>query len=102
LRPGSDVEGDGFPNFSGTSAAAPHAAGVAALLLEANPNATPDQVYQALEISALDMEDPYTPGSDPGYDSASGYGFIQADRALDEILGTSNTDIASSSQDTFV
>jgi subtilisin family serine protease len=100
--PGNDPDGDGFPNFSGTSAAAPHAAGVAALLLEANPNATPDQVYQALEISALDMDDPYTPGSNPGYDNATGYGFIQADRALDEILGTSNTDIASSSQDTFV
>jgi Subtilase family len=86
---GFDSDGDGLPNFEGTSAAAPHAAGVAALLLEANPNATPEQVYQALEVSALDMENPYTPGADPGYDTASGYGFIQADRALDEILGTS-------------
>jgi hypothetical protein len=45
------------------------------------------------------MDSPYTSGSDPGYDTATGYGFIQADRALDEILGTSNidTDIASSS-----
>jgi subtilisin family serine protease len=87
---GSDTDGDGFPNFSGASAAAPHAAGVAALLLEANPNATPDQVYQALETSAIDMDSHYTPGADPGYDTATGYGFIQADRALDEILGTSN------------
>jgi subtilisin family serine protease len=98
-----DIEGDGFPNFSGTSAAAPHAAGVAALLLEANPNATPEQVYEALEISALDMNDPYTPGLDPGYDAATGFGFIQADRALDAILGTSNSDIASSdSQEAFI
>ncbi|MEO0015217.1 MAG: hypothetical protein RLZZ535_3606, partial [Cyanobacteriota bacterium] len=97
-----DTDGDGFLNFSGTSAAAPHAAGVAALLLEANPNATPDQVYQALETSAIDMDSPYTSGADPGYDTATGYGFIQADRALDEILGTSNTDIASSSSTDFV
>jgi hypothetical protein len=95
--PDNDTDGDGLPNFEGTSAAAPHAAGVAALLLEANPNATPDRVYQALETSAIDMDSPYTSGADPGYDTATGYGFIQADRALSEILGTSNTDIASSS-----
>lgn len=35
---GQDIEGDGFNNFFGTSAAAPHAAGAFALLMSAIPN----------------------------------------------------------------
>ncbi|MBR8828945.1 MAG: S8 family serine peptidase, partial [Gomphosphaeria aponina SAG 52.96 = DSM 107014] len=84
---GSDVEGDGFPNFFGTSAAAPHAAAVAALMLEAKPNATPEEIYAALEKTALDMNDPFTAGSDPGFDNGTGYGLIQADAAIAELLG---------------
>jgi subtilisin family serine protease len=72
---GDDIEMDGFPNFSGTSAAAPHAAAVAALLLEATPSLSPAQVYATLEGSAIDM------GS-PGFDVDSGFGLIQADVAL--------------------
>jgi subtilisin family serine protease len=78
----SDVEPDGFPNFFGTSAAAPHAAAVAALLLEKQPALLPNEVYAALEQTALDMDDPSTPGFDDGFDFATGWGLIQADRAL--------------------
>jgi subtilisin family serine protease len=63
------------PRFTGTSAAAPHAAAVAALLRQAAPAATPDQVYAALRATALDMDA-------PGFDTSTGYGFIQADAAL--------------------
>ncbi len=66
-----------FPNFFGTSAATPHAAGIAALMLQANPSATPSQIYQALRLSALPMT-----GSGPTPNFFSGYGFIQADLAL--------------------
>jgi hypothetical protein len=65
---------DGVPDFFGTSAAAPHAAAVAALLLQFDPSLAPDDVYSALEATALDM------GS-PGVDFDSGYGLIQADAA---------------------
>ncbi len=78
----SDVEPDGFPNFFGTSAAAPHAAAVAALMLQKDPSLMPNELYAALENSALDMDDPYTPGFDAGFDFATGWGLIQADRAL--------------------
>ncbi|NEQ79458.1 MAG: S8 family serine peptidase [Moorea sp. SIO2I5] len=84
--PGQDVEGDGFPNFFGTSAAAPHAAAVAALMLEAVPGTTPEVIYDILERTALDMDDPFTPGFDEGFDNGTGFGLIQADLAIEELL----------------
>jgi hypothetical protein len=84
----SDPDFDGYPNFFGTSASVGHAAGVAALLIEADPTATPAELYQALENTALDMDDPYTVGFDLGRDAATGDGLIQADLAIAELLGT--------------
>ena len=72
---GNDSDGDGFPNFAGTSAAAPHAAGVAALILDFNATLTPAQVYSAMAGASLDM-------LDPGYDFDSGFGLVQADAAI--------------------
>lgn len=47
-----DYESDGFPNFFGTSAAAPHAAAVAALLRQSEPGLTPAQVAARLTSTA--------------------------------------------------
>lgn len=68
-----------FNPFYGTSAAAPNAAAVAALMLEANPNLTPAQVTADLEQSALVMNG--------GSNAADGAGFIQAPGALRAALG---------------
>ncbi len=74
---GSDIafDADAHPNFFGTSAAAPHAAAVAALMLErANDlgvSLPPSQVYSVLRASARDVES-------AGADFWSGDGLIDA------------------------
>jgi hypothetical protein len=60
--------------FCGTSAAAPHAAAVAALMLENRQSLTVDNVYGALRATAADI-------GAGGVDDLTGNGFIQADDA---------------------
>jgi subtilisin family serine protease len=57
-------------SFSGTSAAAPQAAGLAALILGRHPNWTPNQVRDVLRRAAIDI-DP------PGHDPQTGYGLLR-------------------------
>ena len=87
--PNQDIpeDADSFPNFFGTSAATPHAAGVAALMLEAERlnNLTPDQVKGVLSATASDMDDIYTDGFDKGFDFNTGYGFINAEKAVGKV-----------------
>lgn len=68
----------GFKSFYGTSAAAPHAAAIAALVKSAKPVLAPDEVRAALISSALDVET-------PGFDSNAGYGIVMAPGALQAI-----------------
>jgi autotransporter-associated beta strand protein len=67
----------GFSSFFGTSAAAPHAAAVAALMLERfdakGVTVTPDQLYRVMFDSAVDIT---TTGT--GFDNASGHGRLDA------------------------
>jgi subtilisin family serine protease len=54
----------GDSSFLGTSAAAPHVAGLAALILSMDPALTPDELQAFIETNAIDMG---APGKDPIY-----------------------------------
>ncbi len=96
-------EPDGFPNFFGTSASAPHVAAVAALMLEQRARditarkrflgprkLTPDLIYWALRLTADDMRlrnfggdiGPQRVDNAQGFDFDTGFGFVDAQRAL--------------------
>ena len=66
----------GFEAFFGTSAAAPHAAAIAALVWSYNPALSPASVRAALLQSALDIEA-------VGQDSNSGAGIVMAPSAVE-------------------
>jgi Subtilase family len=70
----------GVRRFCGTSAAAPHAAGVAALMSDAEPSATPEEVRAAMLSSAVPV------GAFGG--CAVGVGLIEAVGAIEDLLNT--------------
>ncbi|HEX6730601.1 MAG TPA: S8 family serine peptidase [Pyrinomonadaceae bacterium] len=88
----------GVGNFSnpffGTSAAAPHAGAIAALLKSANPSLTPAEVRALLTSSAIDIEA-------PGVDHDTGAGIVMAYKVLQAagIAGSANIEFGSVTAD---
>lgn len=66
--------GSGYEAWDGTSMATPHVSGVAALVWSHFPNATNQEIRDALDMTALDL------GS-PGRDNQFGFGLVQAKAA---------------------
>ncbi|PYS98302.1 MAG: hypothetical protein DMF63_16750 [Acidobacteria bacterium] len=70
-----------YTQISGTSMATPYTAGVVALMLDADPTLTPDEIKQILTATASRM---------PGYDDYEvGSGFINAYAAVDKVFNRS-------------
>lgn len=76
---GVSTKTPGFLPFYGTSAAAPAAAAVAALVWSARPTLSAAQVLQAMKQTALDIRA-------PGVDRDSGVGIVMAKPAIDFAL----------------
>ena len=68
---GASSKTPGFLPFFGTSAAAPHAAAVAALIKSVRPDYTNAQILNAMQQTALDIRA-------PGIDRDSGWGIVMA------------------------
>lgn len=66
---------DGYTYKSGTSMAAPHVAGAAAIVWQKNPSWTAHQVRDALFNSATDL-------GDPGVDATFGHGLLNIQAAV--------------------
>jgi serine protease AprX len=83
---------------SGTSMASPHVAGAAAVLLQANPRLTPDQVRMALQSTATPVTNTEQTGRSPFWQA--GYGHINLSAAVNLVRSSGYASAISSKQAT--
>jgi bacillopeptidase F len=75
----SSVPGGSYGNSSGTSMASPHVNGVVALMLEADPGLTVNEIKQIIYDTAFDL-------GIPGEDNDFGWGMVDAFEAVQQVL----------------
>jgi hypothetical protein len=92
-----DGSGNGYGSRgSGTSYATPYVAGIVALMLEANPDLTPELVKEILKFTAERRGDPMFPDLDPFWNRDFGYGMVdsfEACKAVERIDDISSIDV---------
>ena len=74
----------GYQYLSGTSTAAPYVAGVVGLMLSVNPALTSVRIRDVLNSTATDL-------STTGYDVSTGWGIVDAFRAVENVSGPTVT-----------
>ena len=79
------TNGGGYAGACGTSFSAPIVAGVAALVLSKDPSLTPAMVTDILRQSGDDL-------GPAGWDAASGYGRVNAGKAVESAPGVADTE----------
>lgn len=79
---GYDGEPDQFPNFFGTSAAAPNAAAVAAQMKSLDPTLDPAEITEIMTKTAIDVTGRRAA---VGVDNTTGAGLVDAQAALEEV-----------------
>jgi subtilisin family serine protease len=87
----SSIPGGGYAGgWSGTSMATPHIAGIVALMRQANPNLTSEQVRQILLDTAVETPSDITPGDDNtfGHGIVNAFAAVQSAQALLNGWGT--------------
>ncbi|MHC4273534.1 MAG: S8 family serine peptidase [Planctomycetota bacterium] len=77
----SSIPGGTYGTSSGTSMASPHVNGVAALMLQANPDLAVDEIKQIIYDTAFDL-------GAPGEDNDYGWGMVDAFEAVQVALST--------------
>ncbi len=75
----SSMPGGGYGQMSGTSMASPHINGVVALMREANPNLTPEEIKQIIYDTAFNL-------GPAGEDNDYGWGMVDAFEAVQASL----------------
>ena len=83
----SDIGATAYGTISGTSMATPHVAGVAALLWSLKPDATVEDIVNALQSTADDV-------NNDGRDDVYGHGIVQAFDALESLNGAPLSPVA--------
>lgn len=101
LAPGTNIRSTvpgGYQELQGTSMAAPHVTGVIALIKEAHPNWTNEQIFGAIKTTGMQMQDREHIPVEP---TIQGMGLIQPNKAIETNTIIENPQLIFGKMDTF-